>query len=70
MTQLELNFICWTLAGLVGLLLAIIGYFGKKADKHLEKIADSVNDLKIEVTKLVTKHDGLEKRVEKLEDAA
>ena len=34
----------------------------------LRNISKDLNDIKVEVAKVITKHDSLEKRVDKLED--
>lgn len=67
MNPLELKFLLWALGTLVTMLIGVFAYFGKKADKHLESIAESVNELKIEVAKVITKHEGLEKRMDRIE---
>lgn len=53
---------------IITILLAILGFVGALSVKQLMSIAKSVNEIKIEIRGLSTKHDGLEKRVEHLED--
>lgn len=64
MTSLELKF----LLGCLVILLALLAYIGRMAVDALREISKDLNELKIEVVKISTKHDGLEKRVEHLEN--
>lgn len=51
-------------------LLAILGFIGALAVNALIKLSNDVNSIKITIEGISTKHDGLEKRVEFLEDHA
>ena len=50
------------------ILLAILGFIGALAVKQLVKLADSVNEIKINIREVAIKHDDLKERVEKLEE--
>lgn len=52
----------------IKILLSMIGFIGVLGVNALMSIAKSVNDIKVNIKEISTKHDALEKRVEKLED--
>jgi cell division protein FtsB len=64
MTPLELKF----LLGSLVILLSLLAYIGRMAVDSLRSISKDINEMKIEVVKIATKHDNLEKRVDKLEE--
>ena len=49
-------------------LLSLLAYIGRMAVDSLRSISKDINEMKIEVVKIATKHDNLEKRVDKLEE--
>jgi hypothetical protein len=51
----------------IKILLSIIGFVGALGVKALISIANSVNEIKINIKEIATKHDALERRVEHLE---
>lgn len=67
MTQIDQT-IYQLLLCLIPMLLAILGFIGALMVKQLMKLSDSVNEIKITISKIGTKHDDLEKRVDKLEE--
>ena len=52
---------------LISVLLSVIGFFCAIAASALIRMSKDLNDIKIMVTKIDTKHDSLEKRVDKIE---
>jgi hypothetical protein len=52
----------------VPLLLAVLGFIGALAVNSLVKLADSVNQIKVTIEGMAKSHEGLEKRVQILED--
>ncbi len=52
---------------LITVLLSIIGFTGALGVKALISIANSVNEIKVNIKEIAVKHDALEKRVEHLE---
>lgn len=56
---------------IISILLSIVGYFITKgitkSAKSLESMADDIGQIKLTVMHVDTKHDELEKRVNKLE---
>ena len=53
----------YALSALVTILIGILGYFGKKMDRHLESIAASVNEIKVEIGVLSNDHTNLKEDV-------
>lgn len=53
---------------LVSTLLGLMAYIGKEAVEQLKSIANSVNQIKVELSVLVNDHQSLKERVETLED--
>ena len=66
MTQTEINFLLWG----CGSLLAILAFVGAIAVNQLMHMAKDLNDIKVIMARLDTKHDELEKRVHRLEKQA
>lgn len=52
---------------LISVLLSVIGFFCAIAATALIRMSRDLNDIKGMVIKIDTKHDGLEKRVERIE---
>ena len=63
MTQTEVSFILWG----CGILLGILSFVGIIAVNQLMKMATDLNEIKVIIGKIDTKHDELEKRVHRLE---
>lgn len=63
MTNTEINFLLWGCGGL----LAVLAFVGSIAVNQLMHMARDLNEIKIIMAKLDTKHDELEKRVHRLE---
>lgn len=53
---------------LIPVLLGILGFIGALMVKQLMKLSDSVNEIRITICEIATKHDDLEKRVDKCEE--
>ncbi len=53
---------------LISILLSVIGFVGIVATNALLRMARDINEIKVTVMHVNTKHDGLEKRVELLEE--
>lgn len=49
-------------------MMAILGFIGALMVKQLMKLSDAVNEIKVTIERISTQHDGLEKRVENLEE--
>lgn len=64
MSAIELKFLLW----FIGILLALLAFVGIKVVEALLKMSDSVNEIKQVIVKIDTKHDGLEKRVQRIEN--
>lgn len=54
----------WT----VPIILSVLGFIGALMVSQLMKLSDSVNEIKVTMREIVTKHDGLEKRVNMIEE--
>ena len=52
---------------LISILLSVIGFFCALAAGALLRMARDINEIKVTVMRVDTKHDGLEKRVDRLE---
>ena len=65
MSPTEQSFVLWSLLSLLGV-LAFVGALGVNA---LIKMARDINEIKVMVMHVDTKHDELEKRVKNLETA-
>lgn len=63
MTPLEFKFMIWT----IGALLAILSFVGGLAVKQLMKMSSDINDIKTTLQVVSSKHEDLEKRVERIE---
>lgn len=50
------------------LLLAVLGFIGALAVNSLIKLADSVNQIKVTIEGMAKSHEGLEKRVNHIEE--
>lgn len=50
------------------ILLAVLGFIGALAVNALMKLANDVNEIKISIREVSTKHEDLESRLERLED--
>lgn len=50
------------------ILLGILSFIGSLAVKSLMRLAHNVNEINEKLAVLITKHDSLEKRVDKLEE--
>lgn len=66
MTPTETSFLLWG----CGALLAILAFIGALAVNQLMKMATDINQIKVVIGKIDTKHDELEKRVHRLEKQA
>lgn len=64
MSPTEIKFLLW----FVSALLAILAFVGALGVNALVKMSRDINEIKSAVMVQSTKHDGLEKRVEHLED--
>lgn len=49
------------------LLIAILGFIGALAVKALMKMSNDIGEIKNKLTEVATKHDELDRRVEKIE---
>lgn len=56
--------VLWTLP----ILLGILSFIGSLAVKSLMRLAHNVNEINEKLAVLITKHDSLEKRVDKIEE--
>ncbi len=65
LTHNETQFIIWACVTMLG----IFGFIGVLGVKALIQMASDLNEIKVTVMKIDTKHDELEKRVNKLEEA-
>jgi septal ring factor EnvC (AmiA/AmiB activator) len=63
MTSTEVSFLLWG----CGALLAILAFIGALAVKQLMQMAHDINEIKVTIARVDTKHDALEDRVERLE---
>lgn len=52
----------------IKILLSIIGFIGVLGVNSLMRIANAVNEIKVNIKEIATKHDALERRVENLEE--
>ncbi len=52
---------------IISVLLSVIGFFCAIAAAALIRMSRDLNDIKVMVIKIDTKHDSLEKRVDKIE---
>lgn len=50
------------------ILLAILGFIGALAVNSLMKMASDINDIKVSLKEVSTKHENLEERIERIED--
>lgn len=50
------------------ILLGILSFIGSLAVKSLMRLAHNVNEINEKLAVLITKHDSLEKRVDKIEE--
>jgi len=50
------------------ILLAVLGFIGALAVNSLMKMATDINDIKVSLKEVSTKHENLEERIERLED--
>jgi len=64
LTSNESQFLLWALLTLIG----VLGFIGALGVNALIKMARDINEIKLTVMRVDTKHDALEKRVEKLEE--
>lgn len=63
MTPLEFKFLIWA----IGTLLAILAFVGALSVKQLMKMSQDINDIKTTIQVVSTKHEDLEKRVDRVE---
>lgn len=54
------------ISALASALIAVIGWTGKQISDKLEKISDSVNDIKVELSTLVTDHENVKDDIKEL----
>ncbi len=64
MTPNETQFTLWA----VGILLAILAFVGVLAVNQLMKMASDLGEIKVIIGKIDTKHEELEKRVNRIEE--
>ena len=50
------------------ILLTILGFIGALAVNALMKLANDVNEIKVSIREVATKHEDLENRIERLEN--
>jgi uncharacterized OsmC-like protein len=50
------------------ILLAVLGFIGALAVNALIKMGKDINEIKVTIKEIDTKHSGLEKRVERIEE--
>lgn len=60
----ETQFLIWAVLAL----LAILGFIGALAVKALMSLAADVNEIKVSIREVATKHEDLEQRVERIEN--
>jgi hypothetical protein len=63
MTPLEFKFLVWA----IGVLLGILAFVGALAVQQLMKMSSDINEIKTTLQVVSTKHEDLEKRVERVE---
>jgi hypothetical protein len=66
MTALEFKFLVWA----IGILLGILAFVGALAVQQLMKMSSDINDIKTTLQVVSTKHEDLEKRVDRIEKIA
>ena len=59
----ETQFLIWAVITLLG----ILGFIGALAVKALMSLAKDVNEIKVSIKEIATKHEDLEARVERIE---
>ena len=64
MTPMEVNFLLWA----IGILLGILAFVGVIAVNTLIKMGKDINEIKIKLIEVVTKHDDLKDRVDRIEE--
>ena len=60
----ETQFLIWAVLALLG----ILGFIGALAVKSLMSLATDVNEIKVSIREVATKHEDLEQRVERIEN--
>lgn len=60
----ETQFLIWAVLALLG----ILGFIGALAVKALMSLAKDVNEIKVSIREVATKHEDLEQRVERIEN--
>lgn len=60
----ETQFLIWAVLALLG----VLGFIGALAVKSLMSLATDVNEIKVSIREVATKHEDLEDRVTKLEN--
>jgi F0F1-type ATP synthase membrane subunit b/b' len=60
----ETQFLIWAVICLLG----ILGFIGALAVKALMSLAKDVNEIKVSIREVATKHEDLEQRVERIEN--
>lgn len=66
MEQAAINAVFGLVTGLAGLVLAIVGYWAKRADSRTDTLEKALSDFKLEVTRDYVPRDQLEKTFERL----
>jgi len=64
LSENETQFLIWAVLALLG----ILGFIGGLAVKALMSLASDVNEIKISIREVATKHEDLEDRVSKIEN--
>ena len=64
MTPMEVNFLLWA----IGILLSILAFVGIIAVNTLIKMGTDINEIKNKLIEVVTKHDDLKERVDRIEE--
>lgn len=52
----------------IPILLGVLGFIGSLAVKALMKLSEDVNEIKIDIREVATKHEDLENRMARIED--
>lgn len=63
LTANETSFLIWAVLGLIG----VLGFIGALGVNALIKMGKDLNDIKISLKEVATKHDELDRRVNRLE---
>ena len=64
MTPIEIKFLLWA----IGILMAVLSFVGMLAVNALIKMGKDISEIKLNLIQLITKHDDLKERVDRIEE--